>query len=535
MSQCATSAGKKEEKLSEKNNGLNKKKRILGLGFLAVGVFLCLFALFLWIFKVTQKTTELHVELGEKVSTDISDYISGKNFSLKISSLDLKNVDESSVGTYEASVRFLYKKFSYTIIIEDTTAPKVNFKTGDYVCEKDTDVALSDFIESVTDESEVTYSYINVNEDESITRNCDNTLVFSENGIHPVFMRVTDEYGNSSDYYMPVRVDTAPYIYGTLDYYVAVGSEMDITSDVHAKDEVDGDLSSKVEGRVSAAYTKYPGDYVITYNVKDSYGLSATTKGLIHTYDALMIQDMVNTKKIDPFALNVAGVINPYDCGYIEESDMDAAIDNIKHAVLKIHYETPRTRTFGSGYIVKITDKEIICATNNHVVTDRDYVTVSFYDGTNVEARVVAGKVSPDIAFISIERSDVKNFDELDLKTIHINRGYYESLSSKPQFEMGMYCINENGSLWLERTGKIVRKSGKLDKYFENYDYAVTQVSVRLTPGVSGSAIIDSHGNLLCMAAFYWVHDGNTEYYGVSVTDILDYYKEVFGQRLEYY
>ncbi len=535
MSQCATSAGKKEEKLSEKNSGLNKKKRILGLGFLAVGVFLCLFALFLWIFKVTQKTTELHVELGEKVSTDISDYISGKNFSLKISSLDLKNVDESRVGTYEASVRFLYKKFSYTIIIEDTTAPKVNFKTGDYVCEKDKDVALSDFIESVNDESEVTYSYINVNEDESITRNCDNTLVFSENGIHPVFMRVTDEYGNSSDYYMPVRVDTAPYIYGTLDYYVAVGSEMDITSDVHAKDEVDGDLSSKVEGRVSAAYTKYPGDYVITYNVTDSYGLSATTKGLIHTYDALMIQDMVNTKKIDPFAVNVAGVINPYDCGYIEESDMDAAIDNIKHAVLRIHYETPRTRTFGSGYIVKITDKEIICATNNHVVTDRDYVTVSFYDGTNVEARVVAGKVSPDIAFISIERSDVKNFDELDLKTIHINRGYYESLSSKPQFEMGMYCINENGSLWLERTGKIVRKSGKLDKYFENYDYAVTQVSVRLTPGVSGSAIIDSHGNLLCMAAFYWVHDGNTEYYGVSVTDILDYYKEVFGQRLEYY
>ncbi len=535
MSRCATSAGKKEEKLSEKNNDPNKKRRILGRCFLAVGVFLCLFAAFLFVFKVTQKTTEFHVELGTKVSNDISDYISGKDFSLKISRLDLSKVDEETVGTYEASVRFLYKKFSYEIIIEDTTAPEVLFNTGSYVCEKDADVDLSSFVDRVIDESEVSYSYINVNEDETITRNCDNTLVFSDKGIHPLFMRVTDAYGNSSDYYMPVRVDTAPYLYGTLDYYVAVGSEIDITSDVHAKDEVDGDLSSKVEGRVSAAYTKYPGDYVITYNVTDSYGLTATTKGLIHTYDPLMIQDMVNTKKLDPFALNVAGVINPYDCGYIEESNMDAAIDNIKHAVVRIHYETPRTRTFGSGYIVKITDKEIICATNNHVVTDRNYVTVSFYDGTNVEARVVAGKVSPDIAFISINRSDIEDFDNLDLKTIHINRGYYESLSSKPQFEMGMYCINENGSQWLERTGKIVRKSGKLDKYFENYDYAVTQISVRLTPGVSGSAIIDSHANLLCMAAFYWVHDGNTEYYGVSVTDILDYYKEVFGQRLEYY
>ncbi|MBR5355909.1 MAG: hypothetical protein IK121_03200, partial [Lachnospiraceae bacterium] len=478
MSQCATSAGKKEEKLSEKNNDPNKKRRILGRCFLAVGVFLCLFAAFLFVFKVTQKTTEFHVELGTKVSNDISDYISGKDFSLKISRLDLSKVDEETVGTYEASVRFLYKKFTYEIIIEDTTAPEVLFNTGSYVCEKDADVDLRSFVDRVIDESEVSYSYINVNEDETITRNCDNTLVFSDNGIHPLFMRVTDAYGNSSDYYMPVRVDTAPYLYGTLDYYVAVGSEIDITSDVHAKDEVDGDLSSKVEGRVSAAYTKYPGDYVITYNVTDSYGLTATTKGLIHTYDPLMIQDMVNTKKLDPFALNVAGVINPYDCGYIEESNMDAAIDNIKHAVVRIHYETPRTRTFGSGYIVKITDKEIICATNNHVVTDRNYVTVSFYDGTNVEARVVAGKVSPDIAFISINRSDIEDFDNLDLKTIHINRGYYESLSSKPQFEMGMYCINENGSQWLERTGKIVRKSGKLDKYFENYDYAVTQISV---------------------------------------------------------
>ena len=536
MSQCATSAGKKEEKFEEKNNNLKKNsKHILGGVFLVVGVFLCVFALFLFIFKPVQRTTEFNVELGDSVSTDISDYISGKDLTLKISNLDLRNVNEEEVGDYEVYVRFLYKKFVYSVHIADTVAPKLEFKTADYICEKDKEVSLTDFVSKVIDESDVTYSYINVNEDESITKSCDDLLTFSETGVHPLFMRVTDEYNNSTDYYMPVTVDTAPTIYGTLDYYVAVGEKIDYLNAVYAKDDVDGDLSKDIEGTVSDAYLSYAGDYEVNYKVTDSYGLESTAKGFIHSYDALMLQDMVNTKKIDPLASNVAGVINPYDCGYIESSNMEASIENIKHAVVRIHYETMRTRTFGSGYIIKIDDKQVIIATNKHVISDRDYVTVSLYDGTNVKAKVVAGKVTPDIAFVSIDRSDIEDFDSLNLKTIHINRGYYESLSSKPQFDMGMYCINEDGSVWVKRTGKVVRKSGKLAKYFENYDYEVTQVSVKLTPGVSGSAIIDSHGNLLCMAAFYWVHDGNTEYYGISLTDILDYYKDVFGKPLEYY
>ena len=100
---------------------------------------------------------------------------------------------------------------------------------------------------------------------------------------------------------------------------------------------------------------------------------------------------------------------------------------------------------------------------------------------------------------------------------------------------MGMYVINANGSEMFKRTGYIVRKTGYLAEYFENFDYPVMEVSVRLTPGVSGSAIIDAHANLLCMAAFYWDHNGSREYYGVSLEDILDFYEDVFGERLEYY
>ncbi|MCR5720761.1 MAG: hypothetical protein K6G72_00215 [Lachnospiraceae bacterium] len=148
---------------------------------------------------------------------------------------------------------------------------------------------------------------------------------------------------------------------------------------------------------------------------------------------------------------------------------------------------------------------------------------------------MVGTSVTPDVAFVRIDKADLSEELLESLKTVHINLNYYKTISSRPRFEMGMYVIYADGTEMFTRYGYIVRKSGKLGEYFENFDYPVMEVSVQLTPGVSGSAIIDAHGNLLCMAAFYWDHNGIREYYGVSLEDILDFYEKVFGERLEYY
>ena len=120
------------------------------------------------------------------------------------------------------------------------------------------------------------------------------------------------------------------------------------------------------------------------------------------------------------------------------------------------------------------------------------------------------------------------------LKTAHINLEYYQSLSDKPSFEVGMYCTDGEGGEWLTRYGQIKRKSGMLDQYFERFNYAVTEVTVDLTPGVSGSMVFDSHGNFICMASFYWQNGEIKENYGVSLDSILSFYEATFGKRLEY-
>lgn len=533
MSQCATNAGKRDEKLSESNNTKNTK-RILGRVFIALGVFFLALFMLEKLLSVSPLVSNITVELGDSISSDIHDYLDGREIALRQADLDISKVDLAKCGEYQIVIKYFWVEYDFYVTVEDTISPKVYFNTKNYICEPFISIPADYFVEKVEDKSDVFLFYLNTENDSDIEID-ENGISFNQTGIHNVVLRCQDRWSNYSDYYLSVIVDSAPLIYGARDCYTAVGSEIDLLKNVVALDDTDGDVTYALDALVDEAHFSKPGSYEIKYEASDSYGLKGYAYSTLHSFDPLVLQDMVNTKKINPLEENVAGVINPYDSGYLNTSDCSLAIENIKNAVVRIQYETSRYAVNGSGYIVKIDDRHLIICTNNHVVSGQNKVIVSFFDGTRIEADVVAGQSEPDIAFVSVNAYEVPYSLLLQLKTVHINLGYYESLSGEPQFDMGMYCINEDGSEWTTRYGKIVRKSGKLSKYFKGYDYEVTEISVKLSKGVSGSAIVDAHGNLLCMAAFYWSHDGHVEYYGVSLDDILDYYEEVFGERLEYY
>lgn len=533
MSQCATNAGKKEEKLSENNNNKNTR-RILGRVFIALGVFFLALFLLERLLSVSPKVNAINIELGDSISSDVHDYLEGREIALRQADIDISNVNLNKCGEYQVIIKYFWVEYDFYVTVKDTISPHVFFNCDNYVCEPFVNIPSDYFIDHIEDMSSVTCSYLNTEKDSDIVIEGD-CVSFKSTGVHNVVLRCSDSEGNSSNYYMGIIVDSSPLIYGSKDFYVATGSEVNLLEGMAAFDDTDGDVTSNLSVYVDGDYFTRPGAYEVRYEAKDSYGLTGYSYSTIHSYDPLLLQDLVNRKKINPFVDSVAGVINPYDSGYLDTSDCSLAIENIKNAVVRVHYETSRYRVNGSGYILKIDNDGIIICTNKHVVSDQNTVVISFYDGTNIKGHVVAGESEPDIAFVRVDLQNVPDSLLQTLRTIHINLNYYNSLSGEPQFDMGIYCINEDGSEWITRYGKIVRKSGKLAEYFKGYDYEVTEVSVKLTHGVSGSAIIDAHGNLLCMAAFYWSHNGTVEYYGVSLDDILDYYEEVFGERLEYY
>lgn len=539
MLQCATNVGNPEENLNVENDNQsnNRKRHILRLILVAIGVFFCLLFSYLTFYRVTLAKEVVTVELGDALEVEPSFYLEGKEWSVNLSKCDFSNVNIEKNGEYVLNIHHVLEDYSVNINVKDTTAPKVEFKSENYVCETGRTVTPSDFVSVVTDCSDsVSLRFLNTENDASIKVGEDGSNAsFKEGGVHPITLIATDDSGNNSNYYMSMVVDSSPMVYGASEFYVAVGEEADFSTGISSFDAMDGVLTEDLEYVVNGPYDEIPGDYSIVYSSTDSLGLTGTLKGTVHSLDPYVLQDMVNTGKLNPFSDHVFGVINPYDSGYIYEEDVDKAISNIKNAVVHLYYETQYTITSGSGYIAKITDDSVIIGTNKHVVEDRTKIQVDFFDGTEVTGDVVGGVRTPDVAFVRVPVSEIPLDVFEKLKTVHINLDYYKSISSKPRFAMGMYCINKDGSEWLTRTGYIVRKSGVLAEYFKNFDYPVMEISVKLTPGVSGSAIIDSHGNLLCMAAFYWDHNGKREYYGVSLEDILDCYEDVFGERLEYY
>ena len=537
MSQCVTSVGKKDEKSAGPENNPNKNIRLFRRILLSFGIICCLVAGAWFFFDVTPKSGTVQLELGDRLSLDPLDYLDGAQWSVKLSQMDFSLVNQERIGDYPLRISHGFSHYDLTVSVRDTQAPRVTLRGLKYVAELNTFSYAKDYVASCIDaDPDVTFSFLNTENDASVQKEADGAIFKSE-GVHPVTLMATDSSGNYSSFYLSMIVDTPPRIYaeeGTPEYYVALGQTVDLTKDVFAIDDADGDLTPNIKVKVPD-YTAKEGDYTITYSATDSNGFTAQMSGVIHSYSALKIQDLFNTDRFEEDHHNVEGILNPYDSGYEIEENMDASIRRIKTAVVHISFYSNFATYWGSGFIVKITDDDIIVCTNQHVVKDRSTVTVCLCDGTEVSGKVDGTSVTPDVAFVRIKRSDLPEFLVSSLKTVHINLNYYKTISSQPRFGMGMYVINADGSEMFTRYGYIVRKSGKLGEYFENFDYPVMEVSVTLTPGVSGSAIIDAHNNLLCMAAFYWDHDGSREYYGVSLEDILNFYEKVYGERLEYY
>jgi len=536
MLQCATSAGRKERKSQEPYKDSKNSGQFWGRFFASLSVLFCILALMIYVFKVEKVTDSFDVEVHHSISTHISDYLSGNAIPLLLAHIDDSSVDSSKVGHYVAKVSYLFWQYDFDVNVADTKSPVVYFNTEKYVCAPNKYVPADYFVSGSSDSSAYSLIYKNLQSDSGITISEEgDKVLFSESGFHPVTLMAIDEFGNYSSFLLPVIVSNEPYINGVSDYYISVGESIDFLDGIAAYDAEDGDLTDLIEVTVNPDYADKPGEYRVLYSVSDSHGQHVHAESTVHTYDALYLQNLVNLGLLDKESNHIKGIINTRDNGYSVNGSKEQTIENIKSSVVRIHYETSYSRTNGSGYIVKIDDDSVIVCTNRHVVGKVDNVTVSLFDGTNVPAKVVNRKQEPDVAFVKINRSDIKEATFSKLTSMHVNLSYFNAVSYSPNFYLGMYCINQDGSEWLTRYGKIVRKSGYLSEQFKGYDYAVTEVTVKLTPGVSGSAIVDQYGNLICMATYYWKHDNVIEYYGVPLDSILDFYEETFGERLEYY
>lgn len=123
----------------------NKKKKSIKIGFISVIVAAVLLILGLLPFVVPLKENPLTIKLGEEISTDMKDYVTGFLPSMWVAKLDVSEVDTKQVGTYTAKVKQGFREYEIPVTVD--TPPTI---TGmrDYYVIPGTTLNYLEFIEA---------------------------------------------------------------------------------------------------------------------------------------------------------------------------------------------------------------------------------------------------------------------------------------------------------------------------------------------------------------------------------------------------
>ncbi len=137
--------------------------------------------------KVKLTAKNVTVGVGEVLSDKITDYATVSNGDIANCSLNLRNVNNLTIGEYEYSITCGEDVYKGKVIVADTTAPVVTLKK--VFSAVNGKVTVDDFIESCEDESGCTKTF----ENEENVNNYLNTV----GGPYKVDIKVADEAGNS--------------------------------------------------------------------------------------------------------------------------------------------------------------------------------------------------------------------------------------------------------------------------------------------------------------------------------------------------
>ena len=290
--------------------------------------------------KFTLTNETVTVELGSEPSDNVTDYVTFKDGVsdnkkqeiLDNTVLDFSDVDMSKVGDYTATITYDKTSFTFTVEVQDTTAPVgtlaneiAEIQTGD-------EVKAADLVTGVEDAQDVTVEFVtstlesvdfdteaqaeeasedadteateetaeeassedaeDAESEESVEGEADTTEAvigeetakahtFDVAGKYEIVIRLTDASGNKTELTQRIVVTdpdtTAPEISGVKNLSVTVGNTPDYLKGVTATDDVDGDVTDKITVDSSAVDVNKAGTYKVIYKVADAAG-NETTK-----------------------------------------------------------------------------------------------------------------------------------------------------------------------------------------------------------------------------------------------------------------
>ena len=152
-------------------------------------------------------------------------------------------------------------------------------------------------------------------------------------------------------------------------------------------------------------------------------------------------------------------------------------------SVVSVTQATSRGQGSGTGFVLSA-DGYIV--TNNHVVEGGGDTVVTFADGTNEPATIVAGDPSRDLAVLRVDRDDlvplaVGDSDDLRLGDQLVAVGYALGLNGEPSVTAGILSA-KNRTITAENGVQLVN---------------LLQTDTAINPGNSGGPLLNERGEVV--------------------------------------
>ena len=510
-----------------------------------------------YLFQVEFVTKETHLEIGNALSQNPADYLDGEAWCVSLSYVDTNSVKKTKVGRYPIYIYHgLYKYICY-VNVTDTLAPVVSCDVKNKTISPGETVSVDTLGLKIQDHSEIdsiaftkissNHFYTDLPEEhmtemrEAYLKGLDmyaEEFQFSYGGIYTLTIEISDIFHNSTEITLNLTVEQPPVITAPNHIYVASAQPINYLDYIDAWDFIDEDFSKdNLVVDTSEVNMSKAGTYKVYYTGTDSYGLSLTAYSLVHVSSPESLQEMINTHEISVENDIIIGAKNPYDIGFYKEKNLS----DIQELMLPtiVHLENDKLDTFGSGFIIEISDEFITIATNEHVINSDMIIDITFFDAATCLGSVVASNAREDIAFIRIPIEEEGSSSSLDddyvtsLRTVHINKGYWDKLANNSNLPFCFNCIESDGHVWMSVEGKILEKSVLRD-WNEYTDVSETIISTDPVPGSSGSALYDSEGHLVGMIRGFTDYETHTETVAVPLDRILKYFEMVFKYQIHY-
>lgn len=145
----------------------------------------------------------------------------------------------------------------------------------------------------------------------------------------------------------------------------------------------------------------------------------------------------------------------------------------------------------GSGIIVGETDDSILIATNNHVISDSNDITVTFVDNSAIAGTIRGTDADNDLAIVSVKKSDIPESTQKQISIV--------TIGDSDHIQVGEQVVAIGNALGYGQSvsSGIVSALNREVTDSDGSTRKVIQTDASINPGNSGGALLNMEGELI--------------------------------------